>query len=387
MPLLNVAFDPAPGLPSIAAQHYVERFTRTVKYVVQFAYRTIYEEEMCEILEALMIEIGGKHYDTYARYTHNSDGPDKPVAANEPISDVFSGGQGTTSSKVEGTITWIVQIRQDQAIPLVINHQHSDSNCHVTIMMDDRKTFNKVNDTVSPLITKYNYEDPKHKIHLVCDDDGRIFLQEFTIKPRTLDLDNYNDDFKPFNDHILGALNGDEQGLVLLHGKPGTGKTSYIRYLLSKINKKLIYIPPDMAAALSSPRFLTFLMEHPNSVLIIEDAENILKTRELGDNQAVSNILNMSDGILGDVLSVQLICTFNTDLEHIDSALRRKGRLIGEYEFKALSIDRTHNLMTKLYGNRHEGQLWNKAMTLGDIYCYDEPVFEPTVTKQKMGFN
>ena len=60
-------------------------------------------------------------------------------------------------------------------------------------------------------------------------------------------------------------------------------------------DKTLIYIPPDMANEIASPRFLPFLMEHENAILIIEDAENIIKDRNESSapTQAVANLLNL----------------------------------------------------------------------------------------------
>ncbi len=50
-----------------------------------------------------------------------------------------------------------------------------------------------------------------------------------------------------------------------------------------------------MAKEISSPDFLPFLMQYPNSILIIEDAENIVKDRNesLVPSQAVANLLNL----------------------------------------------------------------------------------------------
>ena len=37
---------------------------------------------------------------------------------------------------------------------------------------------------------------------------------------------------------------------VLLYGKPGTGKTSYIRFLIASLKKNIIFLPPNMASAI-----------------------------------------------------------------------------------------------------------------------------------------
>ncbi len=60
-------------------------------------------------------------------------------------------------------------------------------------------------------------------------------------------------------------------------------------------DKTLIYVPPDMAKEISSPSFLPFLMEYQDAILIIEDAENIIKDRNdpSTPSQAVANLLNL----------------------------------------------------------------------------------------------
>ena len=50
-----------------------------------------------------------------------------------------------------------------------------------------------------------------------------------------------------------------------------------------------------MAKEISAPEFLPFIMEQQDSVLIIEDAENIIKDRNESStpSQAVANLLNL----------------------------------------------------------------------------------------------
>ena len=137
------------------------------------------------------------------------------------------------------------------------------------------------------------------KLELVCRNKCGFYLNSIRIKkPLITDLAlHYGQKFVPVHDKIIKSLNEKQgKGIVLLHGIPGSGKTHYIRYLIQEIkDKTLIYIPPDMAKEISSPQFLPFLMEYPDSILIIEDAENIIKDRNetLVPSQAVANLLNL----------------------------------------------------------------------------------------------
>ena len=92
-------------------------------------------------------------------------------------------------------------------------------------------------------------------------------------------------------------------------------------------------------------------------------AENIIMDRKLNAGSSVLNLLNLSDGLLADCLNIQLICTFNSPLTMVDSALLRKGRLIAKYEFGKLSVARSQKLSDHLGFKT----IINRPMTIADI--------------------
>lgn len=224
-------------------------------------------------------------------------------------------------------------------------------------------------------------------IHLVKVEHGHMDTEEYDlfIPPMELEL-NYGESFTKIHDTIVGRLNkkGDK-GIILLHGEHGTGKTSYIKYLTSLVEEKdILFIPPSMAEMLSDPSMIPFLMDHRDSILIIEDAERVIGDRESGNvsSAGVSNVLNLTDGILGDCLSIQIIATFNMRKENIDKALLRKGRLIAEHKFEKLSLDDTKNLLKHLEKDIEV----NEGMTLADIYNIDVEVHKTIKKGSKLGF-
>ena len=203
------------------------------------------------------------------------------------------------------------------------------------------------------------------EINLISRGRNGFEFQQLEVKRTKLDLDLfYEDDFKAVNEVISQRLNKNkDRGIVLLHGLPGTGKTTYLRYLIGKIKKRVLFVSPGVAGDITNPDFIQLLISNPNSVLIIEDAENVIMDRKINNNASVSNLLNISDGLLADFLNVQLICTFNSPVAMVDSALVRKGRLIAKYEFGKLGIEKSNRL------SKHLGFDSNitRPMTLAEI--------------------
>ncbi len=217
-------------------------------------------------------------------------------------------------------------------------------------------------------------------IHIIETTQGGFVMKEHPVDDdfeiRDLDV-NYGYGFQQFHTELMQRFNSSTKGLVLFHGEPGTGKTYYIRHLLRKMvdnRKVVIYMPPNMVDHLTEPAFMTFLAAEVRDfsaagnfcVLLIEDAEPLLAKRQEGVRiQGVTNLLNLSDGLLNDMLNLQIICTFNVDLKKLDSALLRPGRLIARKEFKPLS-ELDANLLAQRLGIKHH---FTAPATLSEIYA------------------
>ena len=235
-------------------------------------------------------------------------------------------------------------------------------------------------------IKKLERKKKKANIQLVKSEMGHMDTEEYDLLSPKIDLElNYGSEFLKVHDTIVKKLNQNNgKGIILLHGDPGTGKTSYIKHLTTLIkDKDILFIPPSMAEMLSEPSIIPFLMDHKNSILIIEDAERVISDREInGSSPGVSNILNLTDGILGDCLSIQIVATFNMKKEKIDKALLRKGRLIAEHKFEKLTTNEANKLLLTL----KKDYITEEPMCLADIYNIDVELFKTDNKKSKIGF-
>lgn len=238
-------------------------------------------------------------------------------------------------------------------------------------------------------ICKKHYKTPEKKmnnIRLLRVTQLGYDLSDFeidTVSDFCLE-EQYNDDFIPEDEKITAFVKNEKSGIIILHGEKGTGKSTYINHLINTNPEKMfVYFPSALVPLLGEPSFTDFFPRLKDSILILEDCEDALRSREaVGGNRAVNQLLNLSDGLLKS-LGIKFICTFNAPPEEIDEALLRKGRLFSKYEFKKLNAEKSSALLSKLY----EKEITvTEPMSLADIYYYDETSYEDAPVAQ-IGFD
>ncbi len=211
---------------------------------------------------------------------------------------------------------------------------------------------------------------------------GRLDTHLVTLRPHIISSDDlllhYGPEFGQWSDGFVAKLKENICGVTILRGDPGTGKTTYLRYLTHRLRRthKFYFLPLNVYPLLTDPAALDFWIYENigcerKKVVILEDAETLLMQRA-PDNQAhVSALLNMSDGLLGDTLKLHLICTANCSMGKIDGALLRPGRLLGYREFKRLpkelarSLVAAKHLHTPVYGDVSLAELYNSPAAEG----------------------
>lgn len=226
--------------------------------------------------------------------------------------------------------------------------------------------YNKPTDIIEELV-KLSKECTRESskgasIGIISADNGNYYVKNFSLENKTPSFDlpdlHYGDGFAEFHKNLVNRLGEITKGLVLFHGAPGTGKTQFIRVLLkdlAQINKSILYAPPSLSGSLTEPEMIEFISdwvmgESRDCILLIEDAEPLLEVRHGADGRStgISNLLNMTDGLLNDILGLTVIATFNTELSKIDPALLRAQRLVARKEFKKLPKEQFEKLAAAL---------------------------------------
>jgi hypothetical protein len=213
------------------------------------------------------------------------------------------------------------------------------------------------------------------RVFVMVSGPGGIDLQSVGVAAVTLEKGNYPEDVVSSFEHMIKDFDSKTPcgRIVILDGEPGTGKTFLVRGLIDACpDATFIMIPSNLISEMSGPSLVQAIMgnrgrEDTNAtILIVEDADMCLAVRG-GDNiGAISSLLNISDGILGNLLDIRILATTNAEVEQLDPAVLRDGRLCRRAHVGALPRDQARMVMERLGGDPKN--LTEKEYTLAEVY-------------------
>lgn len=192
-------------------------------------------------------------------------------------------------------------------------------------------------------------EKPSGSYHLLSKEGRDISSKRVAVSSDSILSDEkletfYADEMVAWDRDFLGRLADRQQGFALLEGEPGTGKTTYLRHLIATLRgtHRFYYIPSSGLEMVVDPEFVGFWANERSChkeqtfAVIFEDADSAIMTREADNREVVSAVLNLTDGLLGNFLRLQILCTINCTSTTIDPALLRPGRLLAHRKFPRL---------------------------------------------------
>lgn len=224
------------------------------------------------------------------------------------------------------------------------------------------QTFNGIPSSIEWV---YNQKGDKISLPLSLDNQP---IKEFYPFLGEKSLDQYYDEFMLSRASIL-----------ILIGPPGTGKTTFLRGLISHTQSNAL-VSYDVKVLEDDDFFAGFISDEDSQLLVLEDSDSFLRPRKEG-NHLIMRFLNMGDGLVSGHGKKIIFTTNLPSIKEIDPALIRPGRCFDIITFDTLTAEQANNVVNTLNLDKEP---FKQEVSLAEIF--NQQHFSSHPKRNSIGF-
>jgi hypothetical protein len=279
----------------------------------------------------------------------------------------------------------LLQITESIFASFVKNNMHSENFlvndvCFYYKSQNEKESIDKIVLSLMNCIIDY-VDDSDHKINVLNIVDNNLDLSPLFFEKSKFSLESlYNHKTIKEVKKIVKEMKSKDKGLTILYGDKGVGKTNLSKYISTKIDRLVVYVPLNtIESSINSSDFKTFLKKYNKCLLIVDDCEFLYNPMYGKHNYFSINVLQLIDSVISDDVNLQILLIFNVDEEDdIDSNLIDSNNLISVLEIEELESEVATELSKELGFNKK----FKKNTRLVEVFHNNNKV-----EKNNLGFN
>ena len=249
---------------------------------------------------------------------------------------------------------------------LVLREGHEKLYTYFVVNFDDMTNFESLGIDIKVWQTKFLDNMMRRETKIIIFANDETMFRRVARKPkRSLDtillpekdkqslIDKIDHFMKPETKSLYERLGKNYKMIILFHGLPGTGKTSFIHAIASHFEKDIAMYAHEKKN--DDAKFRQLLKNVHNKILCLEDMDCLFNTRETEDKSGItfSGIINTLDGFLSpqDEDGNPFICFITTNcIDKLDKTLIRPGRVDHFLEFTEIRKTERRKMFINYFG-------------------------------------
>jgi len=146
--------------------------------------------------------------------------------------------------------------------------------CFYYKTQNEKEVIDKIVQQLMNCIIDY-VDDSEHKINVLSLVDNNLEVSPLFFEKSKFSLESlYNHKTIKEVKRTVKELKNKDKGLTILYGDKGVGKTNLSKYISTKVDRLVIYLPLNtIESSINSSDFRTFLKKYNKCLLIVDDCE------------------------------------------------------------------------------------------------------------------